>query len=1009
MANKKVFISKNGRVEYAQSGIKINQGDVIFIPLQNEENNSSATGDDIASHTVLLVDGDVSPDMVLTDDLEEILKAISEGRDPLLVADVDPQAGEASPGSSLSPQAVILANSLSVLTSAGFDTDYTFGNRSPFLDVFGESALLNTQESGASSPSVPSLLQATLNGSNSVFEGGTATYTITLSEPATSDIVITISVQHKTSESGDITPISQELVIPKGQTQAIFVVDILDDSLDESDDDDSFEVSIIKTEVSDNQQLVDLSAPLTTTILDEDTEDLKAGEDTPILSLSGDSVVDEGSDATYTLELSEAPYSDMEIVVTISHISSETGDITVSEKLVVIPEGSTTASFTVEALNDVYDERADEDTFKVEVTSSAGGSFEGLPAVPNAVETTINDGTTTDAPTLTLTGDASVNEGENANYTLTLSDAPTSDFTITVVVGHKTTEEGDITPVTRDVVITAGTTSVDFTVDTLIDSLNESADDDVFTVSVNATSGGDFEAQPTAPAAVETTINDGTTTDAPTLTLTGDASVNEGEAASYTLTLSEAPTADFTVTVVIGHKTTEDGDIQPVTRDVVIAANTTSIDFTVDTLDDSLNESADDDVFTVSVNATSGGDFEAQPTAPAAVETTINDGTTTDAPTLTLTGDASVNEGENANYTLTLSEAPTADFTVSIVVGHKTTEDGDITPVTRDVVIAAGTTSIDFTVDTLDDSLNESADEDVFTVSVNATSGGDFEAQPTAPAAVETTINDGTTTDAPTLTLTGDASVNEGEAASYTLTLSEAPTTDFTVTVVIGHKTTEDGDVTPVTRDVVIAANTTSTDFTVDTLDDSLNESADDDVFTVSVDATSGGDFEAQPTAPAAVETTINDGTTTDAPTLTLTGDASVNEGEAASYTLTLSEAPTADFTVTVVIGHKTTEDGDVTPVTRDVVIAANTTSIDFTVDTLDDSLNESADDDVFTVSVNATSDGDFEAQPSAPTAVETTINDGTTTDAPTLTLTGDASVIEGEAASYTLTLSEAP
>ncbi|NGO00448.1 hypothetical protein G5S52_23435, partial [Grimontia sp. S25] len=302
--------------------------------------------------------------------------------------------------------------------------------------------------------------------------------------------------------------------------------------------------------------------------------------------------------------------------------------------------------------------------------------------------------------------------------------------------------------------------------------------------------------------------------------------------------------------------------------------------------DDSLNESADDDVFTVSVNATAGGDFEAQPTAPAAVETTINDGTTTDAPTLTLTGDASVIEGEAASYTLTLSEAPTADFTVTIIVGHKTTEDGDITPVTRDVVIAANTTSIDFTVDTLNDSLNESADDDVFTVSVDATSGGDFEAQPTAPTAVETTINDGTTTDAPTLTLTGDASVNEGEAASYTLTLSEAPTADFTVTVLIGHKTTEDGDVTPVTRDVVIAANTTSIDFTVDTLNDSLNESADDDVFTVSVDSTSGGDFEAQPTAPAAVETTINDGTTTDAPTLTLTGDASVIEGEAASYTL---------------------------------------------------------------------------------------------------------------------------
>ncbi|WP_157487783.1 immunoglobulin-like domain-containing protein [Grimontia celer] len=947
--------------------------------------------------------------MVLPEGFEEIITAIEEGRDPLLVADVDPQAGEATAGSSLAPQAVILANSLSVLATAGFDTDIALPPTTTLIQQTIASSLFGIQSQETETPTIPAHLQATLLGSDTVAEGDSATYTISLSEPAETDVTITISVQHKTSESDDIIPVQQQLVIPKGQTQATFTVDILDDPFDENDDDDSFEVSIIESVAADSEQIVDSSAPLITTILDEDTEDLKVGEDIPMLTLSGDSSVEEGESANYLLELSETPHSDMEITVTITHVSSESGDIATSLQTVTIPEGSNSVSFTVATLNDVYDESTDTDVFKVEVTGSTGGDFEGQPDAPQAIETTIEDSATKDAPTLTLTGDTSVSEGASASYTLTLSEAPNSDFTVTVTVGHKTTEDGDIQPVTRNVLIAANTTSVNFSVDTLDDSLNESVDDDVFTVSVDSTSGGDFEAQPTAPAAVETTINDGTTADSPTLTLTGDASVNEGEAASYTLTLSEAPTADFTVTVVVGHKTSEDGDVTPVTRDVVIAANSTSVNFTVDTLDDSLNESVDDDVFTVSVDATSGGDFEAQPSAPAAVETTINDGTTTDAPTLTLTGDASVNEGESASYTLTLSEAPTADFTVTVVVGHKTSEDGDITPVTRDVVIAAGTISTNFTVDTLDDSLNESADDDVFTVSVDSTTGGDFEAQPTAPAAVETAINDGTTTDAPTLTLTGDASVNEGESASYTLTLSEAPTSDFTVTVVVGHKTSEDGDVMPVTRDVVIAANTTSVNFTVDTLDDSLNESADDDVFTVSVDSTTGGDFEAQPTAPAAVETTINDGTTTDAPTLTLTGDASVNEGESASYTLTLSEAPTADFIVTVVVGHKTSEDGDVTPVTRDVVIAANSTSVNFTVDTLDDSLNESADDDVFTVSVDSTSGGDFEAQPTAPTAVETTINDGTTTDAPTLTLTGDASVNEGESASYTLTLSEAP
>ncbi|WP_373457141.1 immunoglobulin-like domain-containing protein, partial [Enterovibrio norvegicus] len=220
-------------------------------------------------------------------------------------------------------------------------------------------------------------------------------------------------------------------------------------------------------------------------------------------------------------------------------------------------------------------------------------------------------------------------------------------------------------------------------------------------------------------------------------------------------------------------------------------------------------------------------------------------------------------------------------------------------------VIAAGTNSTDFTVATLDDSILETNDDDVFEVSVTGTSGGGFEVLPDNLSAVETTINEDTTsTDKPTLTLTGDSEVTEGEEASYTLTISEAPTSALTVTVVVGHKTSEDGDVTPVTRNVVIAAGTTSTDFTVATLDDSILETSDDDVFEVSVTGSTGGGFEILPDNTASVETTINEDTTsTDKPTLTLTGDSEVVEGEEASYTLTISEAPTIDLTVTVVVG----------------------------------------------------------------------------------------------------------
>ncbi|RXJ73825.1 hypothetical protein CS022_07470 [Veronia nyctiphanis] len=73
-------------------------------------------------------------------------------------------------------------------------------------------------------------------------------------------------------------------------------------------------------------------------------------------------------------------------------------------------------------------------------------------------------------------------------------------------------------------------------------------------------------------------------------------------------------------------------------------------------------------------------------------------------------------------------------MTIEVIVGHKTTESGDLVPVTQTVTILAGSNTVSFPVSTLDDSLDESADNDVFTVSVGTIAGGGFETLPTAPA-----------------------------------------------------------------------------------------------------------------------------------------------------------------------------------------------------------------------------------------------------------------------------------
>ncbi len=104
---------------------------------------------------------------------------------------------------------------------------------------------------------------------------------------------------------------------------------------------------------------------------------------------------------------------------------------------------------------------------------------------------------------------------------------------------------------------------------------------------------------------------------------------------------------------------------------------------------------------------------------------------------------------------------------VDVVIGHTTTEDGDITPVTITVTIPAGQTSVDFTVDNADDSYAE-GDETYNVTLSGVTTGGGFEAVDVDTTPVETVISDnatpGTETDEEVInvTLSGAPTVNEG-------------------------------------------------------------------------------------------------------------------------------------------------------------------------------------------------------------------------------------------------------
>ncbi|MDD1792815.1 hypothetical protein LRP50_06725, partial [Enterovibrio sp. ZSDZ42] len=197
----------------------------------------------------------------------------------------------------------------------------------------------------------------------------------------------------------------------------------------------------------------------------------------------------------------------------------------------------------------------------------------------------------------------------------------------------------------------------------------------------------------------------------------------EGGQITYTVTLGTAANEDITVTLSNG-------------QTILIEAGELSGSVDADVRPDDLYSQNEDDI-AVSIDSVSENDFDQVELVGTVTNKVVDDN---DAPTLTLTGDTNVEEGESANYTLTLSDAPTEAMTVTVVIGHKTTEDGDIVPVEKTFTFEPGQTEVSFDVDTLDDNLYEGQDNDTFIVTVIEVTGGGFEQSPDLPASIDTSI-----------------------------------------------------------------------------------------------------------------------------------------------------------------------------------------------------------------------------------------------------------------------------
>ncbi|TNH79625.1 retention module-containing protein, partial [Aeromonas sobria] len=504
------------------------------------------------------------------------------------------------------------------------------------------------------------------------------------------------------------------------------------------------------------------------------------------LTFAAQPQVNEGGSITFTASV-DVPVFGTDLVITLSNGA-----------VITIPAGQNTGSVTVAAPAD--SPYVDPSTITVSITGTQGGGFNQIITGPSTT-TQIND--TVDTTTVTLSAPAQVNEGGQITYSASVNNAPQSDLVLTLSNGASIT-------------IKAGELNGSVTVDAPSDDVYQ--DGSSLTVSITGSSGGNYEQLDTSSKAT-TEVAD--TVDTTTVTLssaTNGQTVTEGGSIVYTASVNNPVTGSpLTVTLSNG-----------VVITIPVGASSANSE-QVPVRGDDIYQQGEESL-SVTIDKTSGGNYENVVTTGTITNTVVDD---QDAPTLTLTGDANVVEGGKASYTLTISDAPKTDLTVKVVVGHITTDNGDVQAVTRDVVIKEGETSVKFDVETQDDVYAELAEK--FQVSVSGTSGGGYEKAPALPGAVITTITDEAvpgTEDTLTAQIVVDkASVAEGGQLKYTVSLVDKD--GKAVTLPAGKEVTlklewsgdaaNDDDTAGRPTSVTIGANGKA-EFTVDAKDDYLQE-----------------------------------------------------------------------------------------------------------------------------------------------------------------------------------------
>ena len=822
------------------------------------------------------------------------------------------------------------------------------------LAVSGTSLTVDATDTGTGTINNDDSATVTVNDA-SASEGGSMTFTVTLSAAVQGGLKVTPDYTDVTTASGDYTANTTALTFSGTANETkTFSVSTTEDATLEANE--TFTVGLTVAQ-----------APSGVTSSDTGTGTIN-NDDSAAVTVNNASA-SEGDGITFTVTLDKAVQGGLEVTPSYTNGTAASTDYTANTTAVSFTgTAGETKTFTVSTTEDAVVEANETFTVALSVSDAPSG----------VTSTDTGTGTINDDDSAAVTvNDASADEGDAITFTVTLSAAVQGGLKVTPSYTNGTAGSGDYTANTSELTFTGTADETKtFTVATKEDQVAES--DETFTVSlsvsgtsltVTSTDTGTGTIEDDDGSGINVTVN--------------NASASEGASMTFTVTLSAAVQGGLTVTPSYTSGTAASTDYTANTTALTFTGNKNETKmFTVATKEDQILEA--NETFTVGLTVSN--------TSISVDDSDTGTGTINNDDTAAVTvNNASALEGNSMTFTVTLNKAVQGGLKVTpSQTDVTTTASNDYTANTTALTFSGtvGETKT-FTVSTTEDAIVEA--NETFTVGLTVSD---------APSGV-TSTDTGTGTinndDSAAVTV-DDAEANEGDAITFTVTLSAAVQGGLTVTPSYVNKTAASTDYTKSTTGLTFTgtANETQT-FTVATTDDAVAER--DETFTVRL-AVSGTSLTVTSTDTGMG--TINDN---DSSGISVTvNDASASEGASMTFTVTLSTAVQGGLTVTPSYTNGTAASTDYTANTSGVTFTGNANEQKtFTVSTREDAIIEA--DETFTVGLSVS--GTSITIDASDTGTGTITNDDTT---PSVDLSvSPASVAEGAARTVTVTAAFSP